>query len=191
MSAPGSRSDRPRASDLLDCLLELGATHVVGLPDNASAPLWARLQDEGRIRAVAVTREGEAFAVAAGLWMGGAHPVVSVQNTGLLEAGDALRGTAMRMGMPLPLLLTMRGFAKLDAAGLDPVSPPAADVWPRALLVRSDVDSVALLTEPTLQAWGIPWKRLADDDLSPVRQAWDLSHREERPVAVLIIRGLR
>lgn len=186
-----ARSDRPRASELLECLLELEATHVVGLPDNASAPLWARLQDDLRIRGVPVTREGEAFALAAGLWMGGARPVVSVQNTGLLEAGDALRGTAMRMGMPLLFLVTMRGFAKLRAAGLDPASPPADDVWPRDLLVRPDVDSVALLTEPTLRAWGVPWMRLPDDDLSPVRQAWDLSHREERPVAVLITGELR
>lgn len=189
---PGpANGDRPRASDLRDCLQELGATHVVGLPDNASAPLWARLRDDRRIRGVSVTREGEAFAVAAGLWMGGARPVVSVQNTGLLESGDALRGTAVRMGVPLPFLVTMRGYAKLEAAGLDPASPPAADVWPRELLVRPDVDSVALLTEPTLRAWGIPWERLATDDLSPVRRAWDRARKQERPVAVLITRGLR
>ncbi len=50
--------------------------------------------------------------LASGLWLGGALPVVLIQNTGLLEAGDGLRGTASRMGAPILLLITCRGYAK-------------------------------------------------------------------------------
>ncbi|HAC05532.1 MAG TPA: phosphonopyruvate decarboxylase, partial [Gemmatimonadetes bacterium] len=46
-------------------------THVVGLPDNTSAPLFDALQSHPSVRLVTVTREGEAFAIASGLWLGG------------------------------------------------------------------------------------------------------------------------
>ena len=89
----------PSASRLAAALEGLGVTHAVGLPDTSLSTLFRRLADGAVVRTVGVTREGEAFAVASGLWMGGATPVVLVQNTGLLEAGDALRGTAVRMGL--------------------------------------------------------------------------------------------
>ena len=44
-------------------------THVVGLPDNTSAPLFDALQDHPSVRLVTVTREGEAFAIVAELRM--------------------------------------------------------------------------------------------------------------------------
>lgn len=129
-------------------------THVLGIPDNSSAPLFDARVDHASIRLVPVTREGEAFAVASGLWLGGATPLVVVQNTGFIESGDALRGTAVRMGVPLPFVVTGRGYAKMEAAGLGPDTPRTPE-----LLTRANVDSVALVTEPTLHAWGIPYVR--------------------------------
>ena len=173
----------PSASQLAGALADLGVTHAVGLPDTSLGMLFRRLEDGMAIRTVGVTREGEAFAVAAGLWMGGATPVVLVQNTGLLEAGDALRGTAVRMGVPLLCLVSYRGYAKMTAAGLHPFTGPATvDV-----LTRPDLDSAALLTEPTLTAWGIPsFTYASTEDLPRVAEAWDHAHREGRPVALLL-----
>jgi sulfopyruvate decarboxylase TPP-binding subunit len=154
-------------------------THVVSLPDNASAALLARLQEEGGPRVVGVTREGEAFALAAGLWAGGARPVVLIQNTGLLESGDALRGTAMRMRVPLVCLVTCRGYATLARTH---GGAPDAET-----LSRPDVDSVAVLTEPTLQAWGVPFRLVrGDDELPRLAEAFEEAERGERPVAVLL-----
>lgn len=114
-----------------------------------------------------VTREGEAFAVASGLWLGGAYPVVVIQNTGLLESGDSLRGTAIRMGVPLLCLVTYRGYHTLPKQGGAPDE-----------MTRADVDSVAVVSEPTLDAWRVPyevviasmgvvrpWGRLSNSDL--------------------------
>jgi len=137
----------------LRALEKAGVTHVLGVPDNTSAPLFDALQGHPRIRLVEVTREGEAFAMASGLWLGGASPLVVVQNTGFLESGDALRGTAVRMGAPVPFVVTGRGYAKMEAAGLGPETPRTP-----ALLTRADLDSVAFMTEPTLHAWGIPYE---------------------------------
>src|SRR5437870_1903755 len=83
----------------------------------------------------AAPRGGEAFAIASGLWVGGRVPVVLIQNTGLLETGDALRGTAMRMRVPLVCLVTYRGHATLGALGV----APSAETITGALLSRADV----------------------------------------------------
>ena len=83
---------------ILDELRAQGVTDVLGVPDNAAKALLDLLAAEPAIRVLTVTREGEAFAIAAGLWVGGRTPVVLIQNTGLLESGDALRGTASVTG---------------------------------------------------------------------------------------------
>ncbi len=173
-------------------LAGLGVTHVVGLPDNTSAPLFSVLSSSipggnpgspPDIRLFAVTREGEGIALASGLWLGGARPVVVLQNTGLLEAGDALRGTASRMGAPLLLLVTCRGYGKAREGGME----PGKVVVDRNLLIRPDQDSVAHMTEQTLRAWGIPSLVWTDSgELETVRRAWTMAQEEERPVAVLV-----
>lgn len=172
-----------RLESVLAALESAGVTHVLGIPDNTSGALFDALADHPTIRRVIVTREGEAFAMASGLWLGGARPLVVIQNTGFLESGDALRGTAARMGASVPFVVTGRGYAKMEAAGVERSTPRT-----RELLVRADVDSVALFTEPTLDAWAVPWAR-CDGDGDPaeaipalVRRAQDL----ERPCALLL-----
>jgi sulfopyruvate decarboxylase TPP-binding subunit len=106
-----------------------------------------------------------------------------IQNTGFLEAGDGLRGTASRMGAPLLLVLTCRGYGKSRASGLEPQDVEVT----RETLVRPDLDSVAHMTESTLRAWGIPFLYLRDSaDLTPLREGWVRAMEEERPVAVLL-----
>src|SRR5438477_12102311 len=94
---------------ILESFKEMGITHVVGLPDNSTAALFLELAADPDIYLITVTREGEAFATAAGLWIGGQKPLVLIQNTGFLEAGDALRGTLTRMRLPILLLVSYRG----------------------------------------------------------------------------------
>jgi sulfopyruvate decarboxylase TPP-binding subunit len=168
-------------------LVTAGITHVVGIPDNTSDPLFREVVRHPTLRLVTVTREGEAFAIASGLWLGVASPLVVIQNTGLLESGDSLRGTALRMGAPIPMLVTGRGYAKMERAGVSPGVPRTID-----LLTRFDVDSTALFTEPTLDAWGVPFRLCAGDD-DPVRAIAATiadAHSQGRPTAVIMARGL-
>jgi hypothetical protein len=82
------------------------------------------------------------------------------------------------------ILVGYRGFAKMRAAGRD---EPRRAALGRDDLVRPDVDSVALMTEPTLAAWGVPFRRLGDaDDAALVREAFARSRDEQRPVALLL-----
>jgi sulfopyruvate decarboxylase TPP-binding subunit len=179
MSAPAS----PNVDVMVSALVEAGVTHVLGIPDNWSGPLFDALAAAGRPRLIIVTREGEAFGMASGLWLGGASPLVIIQNTGLIEAGDALRGTAGRMGAPVPFVVTGRGYPKMERLGIDRSTPRS-----RELLVRADVDSVALLTEPTLDAWAVPWSacRSGDDVAGAVRRTVAAAQAQERPVALLL-----
>jgi thiamine pyrophosphate-dependent acetolactate synthase large subunit-like protein len=171
------------AAELLESFLGLGATHLVGIPDNGSAALFESARTHPRIDLVTVTREGEAFALASGLWIGGGAPVVAIQNTGLLESGDALRGTAVRMGIPLLCLIGYRGHASMDRSGIDPFHRPDST----ATLRRPDVDSTALLTEPTLEAWGIPHAVMEPGlEKEMVVAAWNRALDEDRPIALLL-----
>jgi sulfopyruvate decarboxylase TPP-binding subunit len=164
-----------------------GITHVVGLPDSLSAPLFDALAHHAVLRLVTVTREGEAFAIATGLWIGGASPLVVVQNTGLLESGDAIRGTVVRNGAPIPILVTGRGYERMRAAGLDPTRPPSME-----LLTSIEMDSAAVLTERTLDAWGIPFRTCESDDdpVEAILDAIDGASERGHPVALVLARSL-
>ncbi|HSG49604.1 MAG TPA: hypothetical protein VLA43_17415, partial [Longimicrobiales bacterium] len=156
-------------------------------PDNTSGSLFDALQSHRSIRLVAVTREGEAFGVASGLWLGGASPLVVIQNTGFLESGDAIRGTAIRMGAPIPVVVTGRGYAKMEAAGMGPETPRTPE-----LLTRADLDSVAFLTEPTLDAWAIPYRmcRPGDDVAEAFAGLVAETGAGDHPRALLVTAGL-
>jgi sulfopyruvate decarboxylase TPP-binding subunit len=172
---------------VLDTLISLGATHVLGIPDNGSARLFDLASSDDRLTLLTVTREGEAFAVASGLWVGGAAPVVVIQGTGLLESGDSVRGTAIRMGAPMLCLIGYRGYGKMLGAGIDAGSGP----YPPETLRRADVDSAALFLEPTLDAWGIPYDVLIPERATEmIESAWARAQAEERPVALLLTSAL-
>jgi hypothetical protein len=55
------------------------------------------------------------------------------------------------------------------------------------MLSRSDVDSVGLVTEPTLRAWGLAHDFLhTDEDLPVLRAAFARAQSLEAPVAVMV-----
>jgi sulfopyruvate decarboxylase subunit alpha len=100
------------------------------------------LRDDPELLLVPVAREGETFAVALGLIVGGMRPVVWIESTGLFEAGDSIRGIWLELRLPLLALIGYRGYWR-DAPGQD---------------------SAATFLEPQLKAWGIPYVLVASDD---------------------------
>jgi sulfopyruvate decarboxylase TPP-binding subunit len=159
---------RQQSQRIVDALIELGTTHAVGVPDNATRIVYELLEAEPRVQVVPVCREGEAWAIASGLWAGGREPVVIIQNTGLFESGDALRGTAIEMGVPLLAVMDYRGHHTLGGP---------ADA----------IDSAAAFFEPTLRAWQVPYHFLEDHE--EVRIMADAKREAEKrggPVAVLM-----
>ena len=154
---------------IVQALEHEGVTHVVGVPDNGSRALFERLWAHPHIEVILTSREGEAFGLASGLYLGGATPLVLIQNTGFFEAGDAFRGTAYNMGLPLVMLVGYRGYKTME---------PGA---PR-------VDTAATLFEPTLNAWQIPYTAMHEDgDIEQIPAAFSKARETSLPTAVLIV----
>src|SRR3989454_7086430 len=91
-----------------------GVTHVVWLPDSETNFLYQLMQAEPSLRLVPVSREGLAFSIAAGLSAGGQTPIILIQNTGLMESGDSLRGWAIGLNVPGVMLV---GYRERDTHG--------------------------------------------------------------------------
>ena len=87
-------------------------THVVWLPDSETNFMYHLLTNEPGLDLVPVCREGETMAIAAGLWVGGKKPVVLIQNTGIFESGDSIRGLGLDVHQPLVMLIGYRGWSR-------------------------------------------------------------------------------
>jgi sulfopyruvate decarboxylase subunit alpha len=151
----------------VETFLQLGFTDVVMIPDSESAQLFDAVTSCDGLRVICPTREGEGIAIAAGLWVGGQKPLVVIQNTGLMEAGDALRGCGVGPHIPLRLMVGWRGY-------------------PTAKAGRLPIDSAHPFTEPLLDAWDVPhWDLMIDDDLDNIALMDDTASATSLPAAVL------
>ena len=120
---------------VLEQLKKNGVTHVVWLPDSETNWLYMLMDAEPTLDLIAVSREGQAFSTAAGLAVGGAKPVILIQNTGLQESGDSLRGWAIGMNIPVVVMVGYRGYTRHG----------------------DNSDTAATFTEPFLNAYNIKY----------------------------------
>ena len=90
------------------------------------------------------------------------------------------------MRIPVVCLVTYRGYAKLARWGSPPPEPSPE------ILSRPDLDSVAVMTEPTLRAWGVPFDFLhTDEDVPKISVAFAQAQKLSAPVAVLVTQDMR
>jgi len=142
-----------------------GVTHVVWLPDSETNFMYELMTREEKLKIVPVCREGESIAIAAGVWVGGKKPVVLIQNTGMFEAGDSIRGLGIDIEFPLVMMIGYRG-------------------WTRHGITK---DSAARFTEPILHAYGINFYLIeSNDDVDRISVAFEEAERTRRPVACLL-----
>lgn len=135
------------AAKALAAIKTLGFTHVLMIPDSESRLLYQVIEADPELHLITPCREGESIAIAAGLWTGGCKPLIVIQITGLMEAGDALRGCGLGPKIPLRLVVGWRGYGG-------------------AMAGRTPIDSAYTYTEPLLDAWGIPhWSIMGNEDL--------------------------
>jgi sulfopyruvate decarboxylase TPP-binding subunit len=148
-------------------LQSCGITHVVWIPDSELGTWEPALAAAEGLSLIRVCREGEAFAVAAGLWLGGKQPIVLIQCTGFFEAGDALRNVLHDMKLPLFFVVGVRSYyAHQQGATLD---------------------TCPVFTEPILRGWQIPYVVLDDtNSAADLVAAYRQAQTENRAGAVLI-----
>jgi sulfopyruvate decarboxylase TPP-binding subunit len=142
-----------------------GVTHVVTIPDSETNYLYELMKDEPWLEIVPASREGETFAISLGLLIAGKTPVVLIQNTGMMESGDSIRGMALDSGFPLVMVVGYRG-------------------WNRHGVIT---DSVARYTEPFLNAFRINYYLVEQDaDSERISTAFAEAKATKRPVAILV-----
>lgn len=153
---------------LLAALRDAGVTHVVTVPDTHQRSLLELLATSDSPRLISVCTEDEAFALAAGLWVGGQVPLLLIQNAGMYASMNSMRGIALDGRVPTPMLI--------GEYFRDPDVPS-----------RENPLRVVSLTEPTLELWGVPYYRLERPaDVDRIKQAVHEATRDRGPVALLV-----
>ena len=147
----------------------LGVTHVVTVPDSTIGSWGDVLDETPGISVVRVCREGEAWAIAGGLYLGGAVPIVLIQCTGLFESGDALRNMIHDWKLPLQSVIGYRSY-------LDQSTLPG--------------DTCLVFTEPVLDAWKLDYLLVSKPaQLNDAREHLQRCITEGRPGVALIAEG--
>ncbi len=150
---------------LIEEFKQNGVTHVVTIPDSETNYLYELMKEQDWLEIVPASREGETFAIALGLLVGGKKPVCLIQNTGMMESGDSIRGMALDSGFPLVMVVGYRG-------------------WNRHGIIT---DSVARYTEPFLNTFRINYFLVeSNEDGSRITEAFNEAQRTKRPVAILV-----
>jgi sulfopyruvate decarboxylase subunit alpha len=140
-------------------------SHVVWLPDSETNHLFLKMRHESFLTLVGVSREGHACSIAAGLYAGGAKPMILIQNTGLMESGDSLRGWLFNLKAPVVFLVGYRGYTRHGI----------------------NTDSAATYTERFLMAFDLPFYMIeSNDDAGRISIAFAEAERTNRPVVVLV-----
>ena len=142
-----------------------GVTHAVYLPDSETNWMFQLMEAEPGLDLIPVCREGETMAIAAGLIIGGKKPVCIIQNTGMYESGDSIRGMALDLQMPMVIMVGYRGYTRHGRSA----------------------DSAGLYTEPFLNTWGLHYYLVENDgDADRISLAFADAEKAKRPVAVLV-----
>jgi len=154
-----------RPETLIEEFKKNGVTHIVTIPDSETNYLYELMKEQPWLDVIPASREGETFAIALGLSIGGKVPVCLIQNTGMMESGDSIRGMALDAGFPLVMLVGYRG-------------------WNRHGVIT---DTAAKYTEPFLNAMGVNYYLVEqDEDASRISVAFEEARAQKRPVAVLV-----
>ncbi len=153
-------------SAIIDEFKRNEVTHVVWLPDTETNFMYEQIIADESLKLVPICREGESMPIAAGLWIGGKKPVVLIQNTGMFEAGDSIRGMGIDLGIPMVMMVGYRGW--MGEGG-------------------EMSDSAGVYTEPILDAWGIDHFMIeTDDDVGRISDAFEQAESEQTLVACLL-----
>jgi sulfopyruvate decarboxylase subunit alpha len=140
-------------------------SHIVWLPDSETNWLYLLMQADPDLRLVGVTREGHACSIAAGLHAGGRKPMILIQNTGMMESGDSIRGWLMGLKVPIVLMVGYRGYTRHGV----------------------NTDTAATYTERFLMAFGIPFFLVENDgDADRISTAFAEAEKTQGPVVVLV-----
>jgi sulfopyruvate decarboxylase TPP-binding subunit len=144
---------------------ENGVTDVVWLPDSETNWLYLLMKSDPSLRLVGVSREGHACSIASGLYAGGKKPIILIQNTGLMESGDSIRGWLKGMNIPVVLMVGYRGYTRHGV----------------------NKDTAATYTERFLNAFDLQYYLVeSDKDADRIDMAFEEAKKRNGPFVILV-----
>ena len=146
-----------------------GIEFVVSVPDiTTSEGLLRPLAQRAMPRLIRVCKEDEGIGICAGLAHTGKRALLLIQQTGMLDSINAIRGVAVEYALPICMMV---GLLEKE-----PGVPPRQS---RRYGVR--------IVEPILDAMGIPYHEIETDaDVGKIKPAIDEAFTTSHPVVMLI-----
>src|SRR5438552_6428035 len=148
-----------------------GIRLLSALPETWLVHLIQIAEEDPEITLVRLAKEEEGVGISAGAHLAGVKSAMLMQNHGFLASINGIVSLAHLYKIPLLMLISYRG----EFGELDPWQTQGGGV-----------------TEPVLNALGIPHSRLEDPARVPqqIRKAQRLAESAHKPVALLLCRDL-
>jgi len=141
---------------------------VVSVPDITTEGLLRPLAQGTDPRLIRVCKEDEGVGICAGLSYCRRRALLLIQQTGLFDSINAIRGVAVEYGLPICMMV---GLLEKD-----PGVPP-----------RQSKRYGVRIVEPVLEAMGVTYHEIeAEADVEKIAPAIDTAYAEMRPVVLLI-----
>ncbi|HLK81192.1 MAG TPA: decarboxylase [Xanthobacteraceae bacterium] len=142
---------------------------VVSVPDiTTSEGLLRPLSQSSAPRLIRVCKEDEGVGICAGLSYTGRRALLLIQQTGLLDSINAVRGVAVEYALPICMMV-----------GLLEKEPGVPPLQSKRYGVR--------IVEPILDAMGVAYHEIEEEaDVAKIRPAIDDAYAQSRPVVLLI-----
>jgi sulfopyruvate decarboxylase subunit alpha len=146
-----------------------GIQFVVSVPDiTTSEGLLRPLAKGAGPKLVRICKEDEGVAICAGLATAGKRGLLLIQQTGLLDSINAIRGVAVEYSLPICMMV---GLLEKEVG-----VPP-----------RQSKRYGVRIVEPILDAMGIDYHEIEQqDDVAKIRPAIDAAYAQSKPTVVLI-----
>lgn len=146
-----------------------GIEFVVSVPDiTTSEGLLRPLANGTEPRLVRICKEDEGVAICAGLCFTGKKGLLLIQQTGLLDSINAVRGVAVEYSLPIVMMV---GLLEKEVG-----VPP-----------RQSSKYGVRIVEPILDAMGVAYHNIEEDsDVGKIQPAIDRAFADSKPVVLLI-----
>jgi sulfopyruvate decarboxylase TPP-binding subunit len=169
VSADIRRPEGLRGSSIIAEIKTSQVEFVVSVPDiTTSEGLLRPLSQTTTPRLIRICKEDEGIGICAGLAYTGRRSLLLIQQTGLLDSINAVRGVAVEYGLPICMMVGM-----LEK---EPDVPP-----------RQSKRYGVRIVEPILDAMGIAYHEIEGDaDVAKIKPAIDNAYAQSRPVVLLI-----
>jgi sulfopyruvate decarboxylase TPP-binding subunit len=152
---------------IADVVAGWGVTHVIWLPDSMLGTWEESLDASNSFDLIRVCREGEAWPLAAGLYLGGKSPLLIMQSTGFFESGDAMRNVSFDLAIPVYALVGYRSY-----------------------LLKDSPDTAKKFIEPIVNGWGLSHQIInGPSDLPKLSEHYQKCQVEGIPGIGLIAEG--